>query len=79
MVAKWLGFKKAAFTGRSAVRGSAEFSSNHGIEHKFIQFFGKGFRAGAIPCDDKTIYWFLTWFPTSQGKLFIASQGCLLN
>ncbi|XP_027366743.1 monooxygenase 2-like isoform X2 [Abrus precatorius] len=68
-VAKWLGFKEASFTGRYAVRGFAESKSNHWLDPKFMQFFGKGFRAGAIPCDEKTVYWFFTWTPTSQVPL----------
>ncbi|XP_027366741.1 monooxygenase 2-like isoform X1 [Abrus precatorius] len=67
-VAKWLGFKEASFTGRYAVRGFAESKSNHWLDPKFMQFFGKGFRAGAIPCDEKTVYWFFTWTPTSQDQ-----------
>lgn len=33
-----------------------------------MQFFGKGFRAGVIPCDEKAVYWFFTWTPTNQDK-----------
>ncbi|KAI4297793.1 hypothetical protein L6164_037659 [Bauhinia variegata] len=70
VVAKWLGFKKAAFTGRSAIRGFTELPSSHGFEPWFMHFFGDGFRSGAIPCDEKTGYWFLTWTPTSkEGEL----------
>jgi len=68
LVAKWLGFKKASFTGRYAIRGCAEVNSSHGLEPRFIQYFGKGFRAGVIPCDEKAVYWFFTWTPTSQGE-----------
>jgi len=75
-VAKWLGFKEASFTGRYAIRGFAEFKSNHGFEARFMQFFGKGVRAGAVPCDEKAVYWFFTWIPTSQGDY---SQTQVLN
>ncbi|KAL9317038.1 hypothetical protein ACSQ67_013555 [Phaseolus vulgaris] len=68
LVAKWLGFKEASFTGRHSIRGCADFKTNHGFEHKSIRFFGKGIRAGAIPCDEKTVYWFFTWIPTGQEK-----------
>ncbi|WJX21533.1 hypothetical protein P8452_10956 [Trifolium repens] len=40
----------------------------HQIEPIFMQYFGKGFRAGAIPCDEKIVYWFFTWSPISQDK-----------
>ena len=69
MVAKWLGFKQPAFTGRSAIRGCATFKSSHGVDPKFNQYFGNGIRSGAIPCDDTNVYWYITWTPSSQGKL----------
>ena len=67
IVAEWLGFKKAAFSGRSAIRGWNTLTNNHDLESKFMQFFGKGFRMPIIPCDDKTVYWAFTWSPTAQG------------
>ncbi|KAM5562584.1 monooxygenase 3-like [Rosa sericea] len=66
VVAKWLGFKKPVFTGRSAVRGCANFNSSHGLDPKFMQYFGNGIKSGTIPCDDKTVYWFFGWYPSSQ-------------
>ncbi|TKY50746.1 FAD-dependent urate hydroxylase [Spatholobus suberectus] len=68
VVAKGLGFKEASFTGRYVIRGYTKLTSNHGLTPKFMHYFGKGFRSGVIPCDDKTVYWFLTWTPTSQDK-----------
>uniref|UniRef100_A0A6N2LMD4 FAD-binding domain-containing protein n=1 Tax=Salix viminalis TaxID=40686 RepID=A0A6N2LMD4_SALVM len=66
LVGKFLGFKKPAYTGRSAMRGSADFKANHGLGSNFLLFFGNGFRSGFIPCDDTTIYWFFTWTPSDQ-------------
>ena len=66
MVAKWLGFKAPTFTGRAAIRGCVNFKSNHGIEPKLFQFFGKAFRSGFLPYDDNGIYWFLT---SNEGEL----------
>ncbi|XP_059458513.1 monooxygenase 2-like isoform X2 [Corylus avellana] len=66
VVANWLGFKKPAFAGRYAIRGSVDFKRSHGFEPKFMQFFGKGIRSGAIPIDDTTIYWFITWTPSTR-------------
>ncbi|XP_075674598.1 monooxygenase 2-like [Castanea sativa] len=60
VVAKWLGFKALAFTGRAAVRGWINFKSNHGFEPKIFQFMGIGFRSGFLPNDDTGVYWFLT-------------------
>ncbi|KAK7856483.1 monooxygenase 2 [Quercus suber] len=60
VVAKWFGFKAPTFTGRAAIRGCVNFKSNHGIEPKFFQFFGKAFRSGFLPYDDNGVYWFLT-------------------
>ncbi|ESW14781.1 hypothetical protein PHAVU_007G016700 [Phaseolus vulgaris] len=33
-----------------------------------ILFFGNGIRAGAVPCDEKTVCGFFNWKPTSQEK-----------
>jgi hypothetical protein len=74
VVAKWLGFKKPAFAGRLAIRGSVEFKHGHGFEPKFMQFFGKGVRSGALPIDDNSVYWFVTWTPSSKGKTFTPTQ-----
>ncbi|CAI8601783.1 unnamed protein product [Vicia faba] len=64
IVAKWLGFKEASPIGRYATRGYVELKNTHKLEPLFMQYFGKGFRAGVIPCDDKCVYWFFTWTPT---------------
>ncbi|KAF8013452.1 hypothetical protein BT93_I1334 [Corymbia citriodora subsp. variegata] len=55
-VAKWLGFKKPAFVGRIGIRACPKISP----------FMGKGVRYGVIPCDDKTMYWFFSFSPSSQ-------------
>lgn len=79
VVAKWLGFKAPAFTGRCAVRGCLAAKSNHSFEPKMSQFVGQGVRAGIIPCDDKTLYWFFTWTPSAQGESIISySCPCLV-
>ncbi|KAF3434736.1 hypothetical protein FNV43_RR21821 [Rhamnella rubrinervis] len=66
VVAQWLGFKKPTFTGRSAIRGLANFEIRHGFELLFMQFFGHGVRCSAMPFDDKSIYWAFTWAPSTQ-------------
>ncbi|KAE8008787.1 hypothetical protein FH972_005263 [Carpinus fangiana] len=66
LVANWLGFKKPAFTGRYAIRGCIDFKRSHGFEPKFLQFFGKGIRSGTIPIDDTTVYFFITWTPSTR-------------
>ncbi|KAF3949403.1 hypothetical protein CMV_024718 [Castanea mollissima] len=68
VVARWLGFKKPASTGRRSIRGSVDFNYSHGFEPKSRQFFGNGVRFGFVPCDDNSIYWFFTWTPSSQEK-----------
>ncbi|KAK7835076.1 monooxygenase 3 [Quercus suber] len=65
VVAKWLGFKAPTFTGRASIRGCVNFKSNHGLEPKFFQFFGKGFRSGFLPYNDTSVFWFFT---TSEDK-----------
>ncbi|KAM1382704.1 hypothetical protein ACFX2F_035138 [Malus domestica] len=77
VVAKWLGFKQPAFTGRSAIRGLANFKSSHGFDPIFMKFFGNGIRYGVIPCDDKTVHWYYTWAPTSQEKELEENPGQL--
>ena len=67
MVAKWLGFKKPTFTGRYAIAGFTESKDSHGYGTKSIQFFESGVRFGCRPCDDKTLHWYYTWVPSSQG------------
>jgi hypothetical protein len=75
VVAKWLGFKNPAFTGRCAIRGCVDFKRSHGFGTKFMQFFGKGDRSGFLPCNDTTVYWFFTWTPSSfsQGAIILNS------
>ncbi|CAN8276763.1 unnamed protein product [Cochlearia groenlandica] len=60
VVGKWLGFKNLATTARSAIRGLTHFPEGHGFGKKFFQFYGNGVRSGFIPCDNNTVYWFLT-------------------
>ncbi|PRQ24999.1 putative FAD-binding domain, FAD/NAD(P)-binding domain-containing protein [Rosa chinensis] len=68
VVAKWLGFKPPVFTGRSAIRGCAEFKSSHEFDPMLMQYLGNGVRSGTVPCDDKNVYWFFSWSPSSQEK-----------
>ncbi|XP_030450757.1 monooxygenase 2-like [Syzygium oleosum] len=67
-VAKWLGFKKPAFVGRSAIRGCVYYEHGHSFEPKFSQYIGEGVRSGVIPCDDKSIYWFFTFSSSSKNE-----------
>ncbi|XP_040363932.1 monooxygenase 2 isoform X2 [Rosa chinensis] len=60
--------KPPVFTGRSAIRGCAEFKSSHDFDPMFMQYFGNGVRSGVVPCDDKNVYWAITWTPSSQEK-----------
>ncbi|KAJ4975093.1 hypothetical protein NE237_000199 [Protea cynaroides] len=68
IVAKWLGLETPVFSGRWAIRGIAQYLGGHGLEHNFFQLAGNGIRAGMIPCDDHSVYWFFTWTPSSQDK-----------
>ncbi|KAK7856484.1 monooxygenase 3 [Quercus suber] len=79
VVANWLGFKKAAFAGRLAIRGCAEFEGGHGFEPNFMQFFGKGVRSGAIPVNDNSVYWHVTWTPSSKGKVTEQARALIEN
>ncbi|KAM0889863.1 hypothetical protein ACQ4PT_027442 [Festuca glaucescens] len=64
VVANWLGLAKPCDSGRRATRGHAKYPDGHGFQPKFMQFTGKGFRAGLVPCGDTDVYWFLTWSPS---------------
>ncbi|KAF7847219.1 hypothetical protein BT93_L3182 [Corymbia citriodora subsp. variegata] len=64
-VAKWLGFKKPSFVGRSIIRASVYYEHGHSFEPKSFRYFGEGVRSGVIPSDDKSICWFFT-FPSSS-------------
>ncbi|KAH7690023.1 Kynurenine 3-monooxygenase and related flavoprotein monooxygenases protein [Dioscorea alata] len=66
VVSRWLGLKKPSFAGRSATRGFTNFPDGHGFSLEFVQYFGEGFRAGTLPCDEKSIYWFFTWFSSPK-------------
>ncbi|KAL0348516.1 UNVERIFIED_CONTAM: Monooxygenase 2 [Sesamum angustifolium] len=68
VVARFLGFSKPSFAGRSAVRGLVDFENGHGFEPKLMQFFGKGIRYGVSPCDDRTVYWFFAFSPSPQER-----------
>lgn len=70
VVSKWLGLKKPSFAGRSATRGFTEFPDGHGFNPEFVQLFGQGFRAGIMPCDEKSMYWYFNWSSSSKGKLY---------
>ncbi|KAL9259086.1 Monooxygenase 2-like protein [Drosera capensis] len=67
-VSRWLGFKKAAYVGRSAMRGYAVFEEGHGFEPNFMLFSGHGSRYGIIPCDDTSLYWFFTFVSSGKDK-----------
>ncbi|KAL0376251.1 UNVERIFIED_CONTAM: Monooxygenase 2 [Sesamum calycinum] len=68
VVARFLGFSKPSFAGRSTVRGLVYFENGHGFEPKLTQFVGKGMRYGVIPCDDHTMYWFFTFSHSPQER-----------
>ncbi|KAL9682553.1 hypothetical protein QQ045_014354 [Rhodiola kirilowii] len=66
LVAKWLGLSKPVYAGRSALRGFARFENEHGYGKTFFQYSGEDIRAGIVPCDEKSVFWFLTYTPSNQ-------------
>ncbi|KAJ4774165.1 FAD/NAD(P)-binding oxidoreductase family protein [Rhynchospora pubera] len=68
IVGKYLGMKKPSSTGRLAVRGFAEYPTNHGFKPEFIQINGQGFRVGMSPSTEKSIYWYFGWYSSENGK-----------
>ncbi|KAL9262830.1 Monooxygenase 2-like protein [Drosera capensis] len=74
-VAKWLGFEKPAFAGRTAVRGYVDIEGGHGFDPKVFLFSGKGVRYGLAPCDDTCLYWFYSFTPSKQEEGIEESPG----
>ncbi|KAK8714422.1 hypothetical protein V6N13_149614 [Hibiscus sabdariffa] len=70
VVAKWIGFKNPSFTGRSSIRGNANFRGGHGFGTTFRQFFGSGVRAGLVPWDDENVHWFFTCTSLLELQMF---------
>ncbi|CAN6285625.1 unnamed protein product [Urochloa humidicola] len=64
VVAKWLGLPNPILSGRSATRGLAEYPAGHGFGPEVLQFIGHGFRSGVLPCNDTSVYWNYTWYPS---------------
>ncbi|XP_071924456.1 monooxygenase 2-like [Coffea arabica] len=80
VVAKCLGFKKPIGVGRSAIRGYVEFPAAHGFKPQLYMYFGGGVRFGFAPCDDKSIYWFCTFKPsTATGYENMSDNPVLLK
>ncbi|CAN6285631.1 unnamed protein product [Urochloa humidicola] len=73
VVAKWLGLAEPSYSGRMAARGLANFPDGHGLEPKFLQFIGRGFRSGMRPCNNTDVYWFFTWTSSQNDKDVIES------
>ncbi|KAG6529248.1 monooxygenase 2-like [Zingiber officinale] len=61
IVSKWLGLKPPTFSGRHSARGFTVLPDDHGMKPEFTQYNGEGFRAGVVPYDEKSVYWFFTW------------------
>lgn len=66
VVAKWLKLSKPVHTQRAAARGIADFPGGHGLEPKMFRHYGNGIRHGFVPCDDKSIYWFMTFMSSEH-------------
>ncbi|KAK6938995.1 FAD-binding domain [Dillenia turbinata] len=67
VVANWLGLPKRAPSGRSSIRGLAEYTNGHCFGAKFSLYFGDGVRFGFLPCNQTSVYWFFTFTPSTQG------------
>lgn len=68
VVSRWLGLSKPNYVGRSAIRGLSEFPGGHGFKSEFCQYNGNGYRCGFLPCDEKFVYWFFTYFSSQDRK-----------
>ncbi|CAN6314011.1 unnamed protein product [Urochloa humidicola] len=54
------------------------FPDGHGLEPKFLQFIGRGFRSGMRSCNNTDVYWFFTWTPSESDK-GVAESGTKLK
>ncbi|XP_042455332.1 monooxygenase 2-like [Zingiber officinale] len=77
VVSKWLGLKPPTFSGRHAVRGFTVLPDGHGMKPELKHYNGEGFRAGVLPCDEKSVYWFFTW--ASNGEKETIQDGLMLK
>jgi len=68
VVAKWLKLQRPIHTQRAAVRGIVQFPNGHGLEPKVLQHYGSGIRHGYAPCDEKSVYWFMTYVTSEKSK-----------
>ncbi|KAA8546965.1 hypothetical protein F0562_003394 [Nyssa sinensis] len=68
VVASWLGLGAPVNSGRSVVRGIAEFPQGHGLKQEFKQFVDVGKRAGFVPLTNIEVYWFFTIKSTPRGE-----------
>ncbi|KAG5542912.1 hypothetical protein RHGRI_015862 [Rhododendron griersonianum] len=66
LVAKWLGLPKPVYSGRSAIRGFAEYPDGHGFHPSFHLYYEGGVRYGYFPCGANCFYWFCTYNSSLQ-------------
>ncbi|CAI9117036.1 OLC1v1018347C1 [Oldenlandia corymbosa var. corymbosa] len=66
IVGKWLGLPSPVSVGRLSIRGFVEYSNAHDFKPESHYYFGGGMRFGFVPCDDKSIYWFCTFKPSTS-------------
>uniref|UniRef100_A0A0C9RJN4 TSA: Wollemia nobilis Ref_Wollemi_Transcript_14414_1728 transcribed RNA sequence n=1 Tax=Wollemia nobilis TaxID=56998 RepID=A0A0C9RJN4_9CONI len=59
LVAKWIGLPPIKSSGRFALRGMVTYPQGHDLDKLMAQVWGKGVKAGFIPCTDKQVYWFI--------------------
>ncbi|KAG5542914.1 hypothetical protein RHGRI_015863 [Rhododendron griersonianum] len=66
LVAKWLGLPKPVFSGRSAIRGFAEYPDGHGFYPSLHVYYEGGVRYGYVPCGANCFYWFCSYNSSLQ-------------
>ncbi|XP_058219897.1 monooxygenase 2-like isoform X1 [Rhododendron vialii] len=66
LVAKWLGLPKPVYSGRSAIRGFAEYPDGHGFHPSLHVYYEGGVRYGYVPCGANCFYWFCTYYSSLQ-------------
>lgn len=79
VVAKWLKLQRPVHTQRAAVRGIVQFPDGHGLEPNVLQHYGSGIRHGYVPCDEKSVYWFMTYMTSEKMDKEMENNGAKMK
>ncbi|KAI5058155.1 hypothetical protein GOP47_0026325 [Adiantum capillus-veneris] len=61
VVAKWMNMGEPRYAGYTATRGLAVYPDGHNLSPTAKQILGRGVRAGIVPMDANSAYWFVVF------------------